>query len=1542
MADTFPPTVALPHTRGYQQEMLEESMRKNIIIALDTGSGKTHIAILRIRAEVEREPIKVSWFLAPTVTLCEQQRTFIAKAIPVGVGFISGASEPDQWKDKALWDRLLATNKVVVSTPQVLLNALRHGYVSMGRDISLVVFDEAHHALGDEPYNQIMKEFYFHLPPKVQGDGPAAIVRPVILGLTASPVYGGNVERAFRSLEANLDCTIRAPQIHREELTRHVYRPTFTHVMYEPSSDGTFFSTNLASLDHVVNSLQIDDDPLVILLRKRLAQMPNHAAERPRLDQRLSKAIAKKDTFSEKGLRDFKRAAEAIGLDVGGWAADWYIAEVLTKFHALRGGQYNHLFPSWRETEKAYLGKQLAKVQATEISYDPDDIIDDVSHKSQVLIARLLQEKAEAEAENEAYSGIVFVRRRDIVYGLATLLRHHPDTKDQFRVGCLVGSSDNYQRHSFLDITRAFLQQTQDEILMDFRLGEINLLVSTSVAEEGIDVQGCGSVIRWDPPPNMASWAQSRGRARRKRSTFTLMFSSDSSDQKSVEEWEKMEQEMIALYNSERQRQAEVRRIQESFDEDPEGDDGDGDGGDKMLRIESTGAVLTLHSAIGHLEHFCAVMPNSGHASHQPIYDIDPPDMPEGWHAFEHKVAVEPPEGPFGATVTLPKLLALELRVFKVPRIYKKKALAQRHVAFKAYKALYHAGMLNDHLLPLTSVAEPQLEDEVKAMLKDVEKRASTASVSVQMDPWIGQQSTDRTLSEEEKWWTSRLTVDGLPSLLLFTRRRLPTWENDGGPTLYRPGRLPVKAIWTTLDDLPTNDTVDDARVFTRRLFWCIHGSRMQWDDLDFRYLFLPANNTGDQPWDTRREWLLEQDQLSDFARKYHFLAHARMFGENFKYPEDVTILRMGFGFDKICQFVRWKFDRMNEEEERQYSERYAKHGVPEIRYPLLVARHLPPRTNFLLPTPATQPKVNSSELLLSPDQSSVVLYSASDVEYSMLLPSVLRAIEMVATVESLRDTLFRSTPLHAIPLDLLTVATTAPVSQERFNYQRLETLGDTVLKFSTSIQLLHKFPLWHEGYLTKRKDHSVSNVRLAKSAVGRGLYTWIIRNRMLGKKWKPEYFSTSAPVIAPNTAPPPNPTSSPETRQRKETDKRREGGKVAHKVKGGVVGEKKKRRKKNSQANTQELSTKVLADVVEALIGASYIHGGFELGLECIRVFGLGMEWEPLPKCISSLFSRVEENDENMPTVLSNVEKMLGYTFNRKFLLIEALSHASHQENERTVSYERLEFLGDSVLDMIVTHYLYHAPGKLYSPGHIHLRRSALVNAHMLAYICLKTHIDLITDMPRTKGRGLVGLEHETQRVYLWQCLAHSSPRVLDDQAQTFARYQKMRNELETAFFGGTIFPWAALLRLQAPKFLSDMVESLIGAIFLDTSGNLDVVRQVLRRLGHTDILERVVDDGVDVLHPVSRVSLWASKIGKKVKYRTEKVKGEVKCTIALDEEDTISMSAMDHGHASAEEVKFMAAEHLIRTMGLRDVGLNYNELKRRKKAVQANVPSV
>ena len=132
------------------------------------------------------------------MTLCEQQRNVIQTAIPVSVGLISGALEPDQWKNAELWANVLLTHRIMVSTPQVLLDALRHGYIILGRDISLLIFDEAHHAVDNHPYNRIMQEFYFNIPAEPT-DVLSDIVQPMILGLTASPIFGGNVAKAFKS-----------------------------------------------------------------------------------------------------------------------------------------------------------------------------------------------------------------------------------------------------------------------------------------------------------------------------------------------------------------------------------------------------------------------------------------------------------------------------------------------------------------------------------------------------------------------------------------------------------------------------------------------------------------------------------------------------------------------------------------------------------------------------------------------------------------------------------------------------------------------------------------------------------------------------------------------------------------------------------------------------------------------------------------------------------------------------------------------------------------------------------------------------------------------------------------------------------------------------------------------------------------------------------------------------------------------------------------------------------------------------------------------
>ena len=114
--------------------------------------------------------------------------------------------------------------------------------------------------------------------------------------------------------------------------------------------------------------------------------------------------------------------------------------------------------------------------------------------------------------------------------------------------------------------------------------------------------------------------------------------------------------------------------------------------------------------------------------------------------------------------------------------------------------------------------------------------------------------------------------------------------------------------------------------------------------------------------------------------------------------------------------------------------------------------------------------------------------------------------LSIAMTVSSLRVELFTSN-LAQIPFDLLRTAITTPVTQDIINSQRLKTLGDTVLKFIVTMQLLAQFPLWHKGYIAMKKDHVVSNVKLVKEAHSKHLYYWIIRDPFSVQKWKPLYI---------------------------------------------------------------------------------------------------------------------------------------------------------------------------------------------------------------------------------------------------------------------------------------------------------------------------------------------------------------------------------------------------------------------------------------------------
>lgn len=144
--------------RDYQLELFERAKKENTIAVLDTGSGKTLIAVLLIRHTIDQElenraagkARRLSFFLVSSVTLVYQQFAVLETNLDQKVARLCGADNTDNW-EKPKWARLFADHEVVVCTAEILYQCLFHSYISMSQ-INLLIFDEAHHAKKNHPY----------------------------------------------------------------------------------------------------------------------------------------------------------------------------------------------------------------------------------------------------------------------------------------------------------------------------------------------------------------------------------------------------------------------------------------------------------------------------------------------------------------------------------------------------------------------------------------------------------------------------------------------------------------------------------------------------------------------------------------------------------------------------------------------------------------------------------------------------------------------------------------------------------------------------------------------------------------------------------------------------------------------------------------------------------------------------------------------------------------------------------------------------------------------------------------------------------------------------------------------------------------------------------------------------------------------------------------------------------------------------------------------------------------------------------------------
>lgn len=479
--------------------------------------------------------------------------------------------------------------------------------------------------------------------------------------------------------------------------------------------------------------------------------------------------------------------------------------------------------------------------------------------------------------------------------------------------------------------------------------------------------------------------------------------------------------------------------------------------------------------------------------------------------------------------------------------------------------------------------------------------------------------------------------------------------------------------------------------------------------------------------------------------------------------------------------------------------------SVPQA---VLHLTRVPKRRDFVYPMPNSQ-QTNEAYTRIEQFPAGECFVNMLPVAYpicAMLMPSILYRYETYLTTNTLRLGLLEPLSFGPEHLPLLVQAMTSSSTGDISHYQRLEFFGDCVVKFISSLHLMASNLKWPESFLTGKKGKIVSNGFFARATLRAGLDKFIIRKRFTGTKWKPRYASDVLSI----------PTNTEKT----------------------------------------EMSSKSLADVIESLVGASYIIGGFPKAFTCIETLLPLEKWTSIPDSNHVLYDAIPAGVEI--TSLSNVEKLIGYTFSKKMALLEALTHASYKGPLANCSYERLEFLGDAVLDYIISRRLYaHTP----ELGHakMHGIRTAMANAAFLAFRMFETSVAVDRVMPPDMHR-------KVKHMSLWQFLRSDTAALVGNRDAAIAQYDAAKETIRYALRNEGVFPWHILAEMDAPKFLSDIVESVLGAIYVDSHGDIAACEVFVQKLGISECLERILRDGVDCLHPKERLGIAA--VEKNVKY--------------------------------------------------------------------------
>lgn len=679
----------------------------------------------------------------------------------------------------------------------------------------------------------------------------------------------------------------------------------------------------------------------------------------------------------------------------------------------------------------------------------------------------------------------------------------------------------------------------------------------------------------------MIGYVQSRGRARMLHSAFVVMVSDcDDIALSRYKNFQEVEPSLRQIYQDVNQ------VIDIGGDLDLPDDDPQDLAERETYLVESTGATLTYSSATGILNRLCSLIPRDPFTRvHRPQY-----------------------YGEFQCTVILPSTLPLPKdQLVYVGPVKRTKKEARRAAAFLAAKHLYSFRVFDEYLASSKPTKGPHIEDADGKPIAEVNAVSEMMEILVR-NPWrVG-----------DEYWLHHVYINGRCSAGIITGTQLfSSYLNIESSEVIIACPIPLQL--SVIEDERAAQLNLIERFTQLGLWWCVTGTPIPPTET-LTCLVAPIDpENGQVHWSAMEQGLLHElgtydwEGITDNSKDQIILMNSKRFGQ----PLELHRIRWDLNpLDKPTEVSS------GESEFQTYSDYFVwlysnsqRTIQPATEGPLLEVFRSPRR-----------PPGSTSSLTQEP--SAIFLLPQVYCRWTRLPKAIREVFYILPQICSHITNVYRSQcarielGLPNIHPKLLEEAFTLPTVMTAYNNQRLETLGDSVLKLCVIVYLYNRYPYKHEGQLDLLKVNCVSNRLLLSRAREIGLEKFLICEGKRDKSWlykvrkhDPLSSETSSPRLA---------------------------------------------------------ARRSLQDCMEAVLGASFLTGGIDMALLSGTALGLcfggPMRWHQRYGFPQHAYSGA---------LFDDLQAALGYRFRNGELLEEAVTHPSF-DSSTGGCYQRLEFLGD------------------------------------------------------------------------------------------------------------------------------------------------------------------------------------------------------------------------------------------------------------------------